>query len=277
MGTDTLGRDVLAGLISGARMSLIIAFISLTIALVLGFLFNLFTSYIGDGKVKINLAQCFVLIISSIFLYYYLFVAFTVSWFFKILLIGLAIVFLSLLLRTVNGIGKQFIKIPLDTIGQKIYELFRAIPKLIVLLIFIGLSPKNNVWTISLILGFLLWPLFFRYIRVEILSEKGKERFSSLKNLGYSDIRIITSDFLPTMLPILTTPFIFAFVSVIFLEANLSFLGLGISDEVTWGVLLSEAKRNTSAWWLVVFPGICLFSVFFILDRWLGEEERSFL
>lgn len=277
LGTDTIGRDVLAGIISGARISFTIALISLIIALILGFLFNLPTSYVGDGRIKLNVIQCIVIFISLFFLYFYLFVAFSPSVYLSIFIIALYLLGLRYVLPFLNKIGKPFIHLPMDTIGQKVYELFRAVPKLILLLIFIGLSPKNNVWVISLVLGFLMWPLFFRYIRIEILSEKGKERFSSLKNLGYSDLKIIASDFLPTMIPILTTPFIFAFVSVIFLEANLSFLGLGMSDEVTWGVILAEAKRNTSAWWLILFPGICLFCIFFFLDRWLVEEDRSIL
>lgn len=129
----------------------------------------------------------------------------------------------------------------------------------------------------ALLFGVLMWPLFYRYIRLEILSEKGKDRFVSLKNLGYTDMRIIFSDFLPHMLPVLSTPFVFAFVSIIFVEANLSFLGMGIGDQVTWGALLAEAKRDTSAWWLVVFPGCCLFILFYILDRLFGSEERDFI
>ncbi len=277
LGTDTIGRDVFAGIISGARVSLIIAFISVLTSLFLGLIINLLTSYLGNSRIRVNAYQCIAIIILGFIFYYYIFIAISGSWLLKLVLTIIGIYLSYLLLSFLSDKGKSLFYIPMDTIGQKSYELFRAVPKLILLLIFIGLTPKNNIWIISLVIGVLLWPLFYRYIRLEILSEKGKDRFSSLRNLGYSDLRIIFSDFLPTMLPVLSTPFIFAFIGVIFLEANLSFLGFGLSNEVTWGTLLAEAKRDTSAWWLVIFPGACLFILFFILNSWLKEEEREFL
>ncbi len=278
LGTDTLGRDVWAGIISGARISLIISGISVGIALFLALVFNLFTSYIGNNRVQLNSLQVIIILLSLPIFYYYSFLAFSITIAFSLFIfVGLLLV-LHLILKKISSIGKPILKVPLDTIGQKFYEFFQSIPKLILLLIFIGLSPKNNIWGISLIIGCLMWPLFFRYIRLEILSEKANDRFRSLKNLGYGDIRIIFGQFLPIMLPILSTPIIFAVVSVIFLEANLSFLGLGMSgDYVTWGSLLAEAKRNTSAWWLIFFPGSCLFILFYVLNRWFNTDQKDFL
>jgi peptide/nickel transport system permease protein len=51
----------------------------------------------------------------------------------------------------------------------------------------------------------------------------------------------------------------FAISSAILLEASLSFLGIGVPpQEVTWGAMLAES-RKTNAWWLALFPGICIF------------------
>ena len=275
LGTDTLGRDVLNGLLSGARISLIISMLTVCTALLVAFTLNLATSYIGNKRVQLNVFQILGFMLAAPFLYYYSFTAFAIPWFAKSLifvgLLGIIMVILQLLRNT----SKTTFDIPLDTIGLKIYELFSSVPRLMVLLIFIGLTPKNSILSISLVIAFLLWPIFFRYIRLEILSEKGNDRFTSLKNLGYSNIRIVFRHFLPLMLPILSTPIVFALVSTILIEANLSFLGIGLGDEyVTWGKLLAEARRNTSAWWLIVFPGACLFFVFMFLNHWLRRSDK---
>ena len=52
------------------------------------------------------------------------------------------------------------------------------------------------------------------------------------------------------------------------IEASLSFIGVGIpSNTVSWGSLLNEARDHFSAWWLVVFPGLCVFTLIFIYNR----------
>jgi len=47
LGTDTLGRDVLAGLIHGARISLLVGFVSTTIALLIGIPLGAYAGYYG--------------------------------------------------------------------------------------------------------------------------------------------------------------------------------------------------------------------------------------
>jgi peptide/nickel transport system permease protein len=43
-------------------------------------------------------------------------------------------------------------------------------------------------------------------------------------------------------------------------EAALSFLGVGIQPpESSWGLMLSQGREYiTTAWWLVVFPGLAI-------------------
>ena len=48
--------------------------------------------------------------------------------------------------------------------------------------------------------------------------------------------------------------------AAILTESGLSFLGIGVpADLVTWGSLLNEARSNSFAWWLAVFPGAAIF------------------
>ena len=53
----------------------------------------------------------------------------------------------------------------------------------------------------------------------------------------------------------------FAMASSIIAEASLSFLGVGVPPEIpTWGTMLADARIYIStAWWMPLFPGLCIF------------------
>lgn len=78
--------------------------------------------------------------------------------------------------------------------------------------------------------------------------------------MGFSTLRIIFKHALPNaMAPALIT-IAFGIAAAILIESGLSFLGIGVpQDIVTWGSLLAAGKENFSAWWLVIFPGFAIF------------------
>ena len=85
-----------------------------------------------------------------------------------------------------------------------------------------------------------------------------KKLFSNVNHQNY---------ILPETLGPLVVVFAFGVSSVILLEATLSFLGIGIPvDEVTWGTLLAQSRENTYAWWLAIYPGLCIMLLVFSLN-----------
>ena len=53
---------------------------------------------------------------------------------------------------------------------------------------------------------------------------------------------------------------LFGIASAILIESGLSFLGIGVPDDVvTWGSLLNLGRGNIEVWWLILFPGIAIF------------------
>jgi peptide/nickel transport system permease protein len=64
---------------------------------------------------------------------------------------------------------------------------------------------------------------------------------------------------------------------MILFEAGLSFLGLGIQPPApSWGSIMSVGRQYVErAWWIVAFPGGCLFLVVFavnVLGDWLRDR-----
>ncbi len=103
------------------------------------------------------------------------------------------------------------------------------------------------------------WTYMARIIRGQVLSLREKEFIEASRSMGASNTRIIFRELLPN----LTAPIIvYASIlipQVILYEAALSFLGVGVTDQPSWGQMISDATPIFSdAWWYMLFPGIAL-------------------
>ena len=69
----------------------------------------------------------------------------------------------------------------------------------------------------------------------------------------------------------------FGIASAILIESSLSFLGIGVPDDVvTWGSLLNLGRQNLEAWWLIIFPGFAIFLTITIYNM-IAEASRDAL
>ena len=63
----------------------------------------------------------------------------------------------------------------------------------------------------------------------------------------------------------------------ILIESGLSFLGIGVPDDiVTWGSLLNLGRQNLEAWWLIIYPGMAIFITITIYNM-IAEASRDAL
>ena len=61
-------------------------------------------------------------------------------------------------------------------------------------------------------------------------------------------------------------------------ESTLSFLGIGLQTEASWGSLLEQAlgSGGTFFWWLALYPGLAIFLTVFAYNL-IGESLRDAL
>jgi len=117
------------------------------------------------------------------------------------------------------------------------------------------------VLTLVLIIGFTSWTEIARLVRAEMLKVRVSEFMLSAEASGIKIIRQVFRHALPNVIIPAITAITLGVASAILTESALSFLGVGVpADVVTWGSLLNEGRQNFSAWWLVVFPGIAIFT-----------------
>ena len=287
LGTDPLGRDVLAGIIYGTRVSMLIGIGSVLLSTILGIVLGLFAGYYGDNKRKMRLDKLlFAVIIGIITIYYLLNVSLLmpdqgalikVLSCFAIILTSLG--FYKLLTHISRLIFRKslVVRLPLDLLLMRTIEIFRTIPALILLLAILAIIPQSGIAVLVLIIALLFWPTVARYTRAEMLKIRETEYIKSVQALGVDDWKIMFKHALPNAVAPILVIMAFGIASAILLEATLSFLGFGLAlDDVSWGSLLSDARKNFKAWWLAIFPGIAIFLTITTFNL-LGEKVQEAL
>jgi peptide/nickel transport system permease protein len=123
----------------------------------------------------------------------------------------------------------------------------------------LGGAIKPGLGVVIFVISFTSWTYMARIIRGQTLSLREKEFVESARAVGASHTRIIFQEILPN----LTAPIIvYASIlipQVILYEAALSFLGVGVVDQPSWGQMIADATSDFSTyWWYMLFPGLAL-------------------
>lgn len=267
LGTDGLGKDVAAGIVQGSRKTLLISFLTMALASLIGFFFGVLSGYFGDYTVKINRWILPILFLGFGFIFFQWIYG---HWSFVLMLLSLILFLLAIIFlnRTFNS---SLVSIPFDIIVMRMIEIFKSVPALFILLALLALIARPSIFNVILIIGVLRWTNIARVLRAELLKTKAKDFMIASKALGLSNSQILWRHAIPNSIPPLITIIAFGFSGVILLEATISFLGIGLSaEEVTWGSLLSDARGNFSAWWLALFPGLAIF-LMVVACNYLGD------
>ncbi|MEZ5057072.1 MAG: ABC transporter permease [Saprospiraceae bacterium] len=290
MGTDRLGRDVLAGMIHGTQTALLVGLISMFIASIIGLLLGGLSGYFGNNNFRPDRASVFSYSLGFLFFIWWAILGRSRHWLFaemegnlmsevfiRVFLFGIMLLLafiVSKLLKRISFFRKDMV-IPIDSLVLRLIEVFKSLPGLLVILALISLLDQPSIFYVMAIIGLLRWPGIAQYLRAELLKIREMEYIQSARVLGFSDWRIILRHALPNaMTPVFIT-IAFGIASAILLEAFISFLGIGLAPEdVTWGSLLNDARQNFSAWWLALFPGLAIFITVTIFNL-IGDALRK--
>lgn len=125
----------------------------------------------------------------------------------------------------------------------------------------IGYTIEPGLQIVVAIIALFSWPYIARIVRGNTLSIREKEFIDASRSLGASNRRIMFREVLPNLVaPIIVYATLIIPNNIVF-EAALSFLGLGVPQDVpSWGAMLNEASRlfDDGVWWLMVYPGLFL-------------------
>ena len=136
---------------------------------------------------------------------------------------------------------------------------------------------ERSLVIIMVIIGVTGWTRIARFTRSEMLRIRSLEYVQASKSLGFSSLRTIFKHALPNALAPVFVSIAFGIASAILIESGLSFLGIGVPDDVvTWGSLLSAGIQDSSSWLLIIIPGIAIFITITIYNM-IAEASRDAL
>lgn len=161
-----------------------------------------------------------------------------------------------------------------DMIGMRLVEIFEAVPTLFLLLTFVAFFGRS-LYIMMVIIGITSWSGYARYIRAEFLRLRQQDYVQAAVACGLPLRSILFRHMLPNGIAPILVAASFGVASAILAEAVLSFLGLGLVDEPSWGQMLNQAVQSSSFyWWMAFFPGGAIFFTVFAYNL-MGEALRD--
>lgn len=293
LGTDKLGRDVASGLVHGVKISLSIGIVSMGIASLIGIILGSLAGFYGDHGFQARRSS-YIFAILGVFLgFFYGFMtrsyivaeAFEQSVEAGFVQFFLNFVIMFAVIWATSFIGRLFafgwlgkrITIPVDSIVSRSIEILNSIPRLLLIITIAAVVEQRSLLLLMVIIGFTSWTGIARFTRAEFLKIRELEYVQAARSLGFKDLRVIFKHALPNALAPVFVAIAFGIASAILIESGLSFLGIGVPDDVvTWGSLLFAGREQFEAWWLVMFPGIAIFLTVTIYNL-IGEGLRDAL
>ncbi len=191
------------------------------------------------------------------------------------LLIAIAVVGFSGIVGVVLGVVSGYFGRWVDSVIQKILEVFWAFPPLLLAIAIVAFLGQGLAIVI-LALASQRWIPYCRLARAETMTLREREFVVAARSLGAGHIRLLRRHILPNVLPSTIVVATFAMATAIISEAALSFLGLGVPPAIpTWGGMLADARSYIStSWWMALFPGLCIFVTVLGINL-LGDVLRA--
>lgn len=158
-----------------------------------------------------------------------------------------------------------------------LYSTFSSIPGLLFILA-IAMVVGKGLQGVYLGIGLTTWVNLCRLIRGEVIKHKTRPYVQAAHVLGMGSFRIMFRHILPNVFHIIIITFSLRFPAAISTEVFLSFLGIGVQGEPSWGIMISNARLRLwqGVWWEMTFVTAAIFFVVLAFNL-LGDALRDAL
>jgi len=142
-----------------------------------------------------------------------------------------------------------------------IFLVMPALPLLVILFGFLGKSGSNDLFLVGLIISVTGWAWGARVLRAQTLSLRNRDYVDSARIIGERRWRIIFTEILPNLTPIVASSFLFTVLYAVGTYTAMAFLGL-VNPNWNWGGILFYAQganaELTGYWWWFIPPGLAV-------------------
>jgi ABC-type dipeptide/oligopeptide/nickel transport system permease subunit len=165
----------------------------------------------------------------------------------------------------------------IDELITWFYTTFSSIPN-IMLLISITLILGKGLASVYLALGLTSWVSLARLIRGEVMKHKNREYVQAASAIGGGHFRKLFIHILPNVTHIVIINTSLQFQTAIKSEVILSYLGLGVQGEPSWGTMIDDARMELArgVWWQLAAATGAMFLVVLAFNL-LGDALRDAL
>jgi peptide/nickel transport system permease protein len=181
------------------------------------------------------------------------------------------------LLGTALGLAAGYFGGRTDAAISRLVDIWMSFPS-VLLCIVLAAVLGAGLHTVVIAIIIIDWTRFCRVVRAETLVQKSRDYVASAVTIGLKPARIVATEILPNIAPLLLTLFTLEMGIAVVVEAILSFVGLSVSSGVpTWGGMIQEGRLYVNqAWWLMALPMACIIAAVLGLNG-LGDGLRDVL
>lgn len=161
--------------------------------------------------------------------------------------VGLVAAASSVLIGTALGCLAGYLRGRVDDAVVWLYSTLESIPYLLLLLV-LSYSAAHvfgkGIMTVHVAFAATFWVGPCRVIRGEVMKLRDADFVVAARALGASDGRILARHVLPNVLHLSFITFSLVFIGAIKSEVILSFLGLGVQDQPSWGIMIDQSRAE---------------------------------
>jgi oligopeptide transport system permease protein len=193
------------------------------------------------------------------------------------LFIGIMVQFIILVIGGAIGMAAGYFGGRIDNLLMRFTDIMYAFPDLLfVLIVVAALGP--SLFSVFVAIAVVNWVNLARLVRGQVLSIREKEFIEGARAAGSSPMKIILKHLVPNSLGPVIVVLTFGIPQAIFLEAALSFLGVGIPPpSPSWGrMVLDGYDAINAAPWLALFPSLFI-AVTMLSFTFIGDGLRDAL
>ncbi|MEA3337881.1 MAG: ABC transporter permease [Chloroflexota bacterium] len=146
-----------------------------------------------------------------------------------------------------------------DFVVTRMIEIMTAFPSLLFALLILSIFGAGLV-NVIMALAIVSWIGLTRLTRAQLFALREKDYVLASRSAGAGNLYIIRRHLLPNAMPALIIMVTLGIPVIIFAEAGLSFLGLGINDPLpSWGKMVGTSSAYIRVYWhLALFPTLMI-------------------
>lgn len=175
------------------------------------------------------------------------------------LVIGLAVVALSVVLGTVLGMTAGYFRGVFEIAVMRVMDIILTLPSLLLAIVIVAILGPG-LMNAMLAVAIVVLPHYVRITRAAVIAETSKDYVTSARMNGAGHLRLMFNEILPNCTAPLIVQASLGISTAILDAAALGFLGLGAQPpSPEWGTMLADAREFVMrAWWVVTFPGLAI-------------------